>query len=237
MEFTRCICAACTFLSVDSPITRTSSAIFCILSFNRSMSGNGLPTRFSVHVWGSGVFLFFSALTTKPRKWIPSVLRSVTNVFSCDNSSFILFLKYFVITRFNRYASCSVDVKITQSSAKRKLYFGVTPNHFNRRVSLHLCLHFLWGSIYILPTYQSKSFRYTFDSNGDKIPPCIVPSFVSFLAPLSKYPAFNICCMILITLLSWIPIRHIFCNRILWSILSKHPLISPSTAHTGWSFE
>lgn len=73
--------------------------------------------------------------------------------------------------------------------------------------------------------------------DGDKIPPCIVPSFVSFLAPLSIYPAFNICCMILITLLSWIPIRHIFCNRILWSILSKHPLISPSTAHTGWSFE
>ena len=237
MELTRCICAACTLLSVISPITRTSSAIFWIFSFSRSISGNGFPTRFSVHVFGSGVFRFLSALTTKPRKCIPSVLRSVTNVFSCDSSSFILLLKYFVSIRFSLYASCSVDVRITQSSAKRKLYFGVTPDHFSRRVSLHLCLHCLCGSIYILPTNQSKSFRYTFDSNGDKIPPCIVPSFVSFSIPLSIYPAFNICCIILITLLSWIPMRHIFFNRILWLMLSKQPLMSPSTVHTGWSGE
>ena len=156
------------------------------------MSGSGFPTRLSVHVLGSGVLLFFSALTTKPRKCIPSVLRSVTKVFSCDNSSFILFLKYFVSIRFSLYASCSVDVRITQSSAKRKLYFGVTPDHFSRRVSLHLYLHCLCGSIYILPTNQSKSFKYTFDNSGDNIPPCIVPRLVSFKVPLSIYPAFNI---------------------------------------------
>ena len=235
MVLTRCICAACALLFVIFLISRTSSAILCIFSFNRSISGNGFPTRFSVHVLGFGVFLFLSALTTKPRKCIPSVLRSVTKVFSCDNSSFIFALKYFASICFSLYASCSVDVRITQSSAKRKLYLGVTPDHFSLRVSLRLCLHFLCGSIYILPTNQSKSFRYTFDNNGDKIPPCIVPTSVSYITLSSIYPAFNICCIILITRLSWIPMFHSFFNRILWLMLSKHPLISPSTAHTGWS--
>ena len=235
MAFTFCICAACIFLLSIASISRSSLAIFLIFSFRRSISGSGFPTRLSVHVFGSGVFRFLSALITKPRKWIPSVLKSVTYVFSCDNSSFMRCLKYFVNTFFSRYASRSVDVRITQSSAKRKLYFGVTPDHFSLRVSLHLCLQCLCGSIYILPIYQSKSFRYTFDISGDKIPPCIVPTFVSYLCLPSMYPAFNISCISLITLLSWIPIFQSLRRRILWSMLSKQPLISPSTAHTGWS--
>ena len=146
-EFTYWICAAWVLLFSHIPIFRTSFASLRIFPPRRSISGNGLPTRYGVHVFGSGVLRLRSALTTNPRKCIPSSRKSVTWVFSWDSSSFILYRKYFVNSRFKRRASRCVEVRITQSSAKRKLYFGVTPAHFRRRVSLHLCLHWRCGSI------------------------------------------------------------------------------------------
>src|SRR5699024_468525 len=159
MEFTYWIWAARKLGFEYRSIWRTCAAILRIFFVSRIMSGNGLPTRCSFHVAGSGVLRFCSAFTTYPRKCMPSLRRSVTYVFSCDSSSFILYLKYFVSSRLTRNASFSVEVKTTQSSAYRKLYFGVTPAHFSRLESLRLYLHRRCGSIYQRPTYQSKSFR------------------------------------------------------------------------------
>ena len=147
MEFIFWIWEAHRFVFSRVPSIRISSCMRWIFFVSRSISGNGFPTRWVVHVVGSGVFLLTSAFTTNPRNRIPSLRRSVTNVFSWESSSFILTRKYLVSSRFKRSASCSVDVRITQSSANRKLYFGVIPAHFNRRVSLHLCLHCLCGSM------------------------------------------------------------------------------------------
>lgn len=67
-------------------------------------------------------------------------------------------------------------------------------------------------------------------SIGLILPPCGVPLFVLWNLQSSIYPAFNNLRMSLRNLLSSIRFRKVAINT-LWSMLSKNPLMSPSTNH------
>lgn len=198
------------------------SAILSTFRCNRSLSGMVFVIQ--------PVLLFPGIiLNSQPRKWMCFLRTSVISVFSVDNVSFNLLYKKVCSLAFHCLAWARVSVMMTKSSAYRTSHPGVSevlysafrlfPGDAQSWVVL-LCSH-------CLVTHSSIMSKQALANNGLMIPPCGVPN--SFTVHSSIIPAFSIALIICSTRLSLIPIWYRRFNKILWSILSKHLLMSPST--------
>ena len=158
MEFTYWIWAA-RKLALNTALSGVLAPQYCVSSLSAASCGKRLAHKVlfpCCRVWRSAFFLCLYHISQKMYALFAKV---------CDIRLFLrqfqLHFIFEVFCQFTLDTECFlfVEVKTTQSSAYRKLYFGVTPAHFSRLESLRLYLHRRCGSIYQRPTYQSKSFR------------------------------------------------------------------------------